>query len=134
MKKDIILPVVEDVGVAVVKEKNQEGGDEWNVYLINFKKEAIEGVLVTSTGYGELEGEARKTSTLRHFLDTINGLSYARIEPIQEEVFGLSNEFWVSFYLNKLMYDKQYIFLAESISETNCIQIPVINKRGVLIK
>ncbi len=134
MKKDIIPPVVENVGVAVVKEKNIEGAEEWNVYLINFKTEAIEGVLVTSTGYGELNGEPRKTSTLRHFLDTVGPGEFVKIEPIQEEVFGLSNEFWVSFFLNKVMYDKQYVFLAESISDANCIKIPLINKKGVFIK
>jgi hypothetical protein len=134
MKKDIIPPVVEDVGVAVVKEKNKEGEEEWNVYLLNFKKEAIEGVLVSSTGYGELNGEKRKTSTLRHFLDTVAPRAYKKIEPIHEEVFGLSNEYWVSFFLHKTMFDKQYVFLAESICETNLINIPLINKKGVLIK
>jgi hypothetical protein len=134
MKKDIIPPVVEDVGVAVVKETNKEGAVEWNVYLLNLKKEAIEGVLVTSTGYGELNGESRKTSTLRHFLDTVGPGAYSKIEPIQEEVFGLSNEYWVSFFQHKTMYDKQYVFLAESICESNLIQIPLINKKGVLIK
>jgi hypothetical protein len=134
MKKDIIPPVVEDIGVAVVKEKNAEGAEEWNVYLINFKPETIEGVLVTSTGYGELNGEPRKTSTLRHFLDTLGPGEFKKIEPIQEEVFALSNEYWVSFYLNKVMHDKQYVFLAESICENNLIKIPLIKKRGVLIR
>ncbi|HEV7231364.1 MAG TPA: hypothetical protein VGO45_08560 [Bacteroidia bacterium] len=134
MKKDIIPPIVEDIGIAVVKEKNAEGADEWNVYLLNFKQEAIEGVLVTSTGYGELNGESRKTSTLRHFLDTVGPGNYVKIEPIHEQVFGLNNEYWLSFYLHKVMYDKQYIFLAESICEANCIKVPLINKKGVLIK
>ncbi len=134
MRKDIIPPVVEEVGVAIVKEKNKEGFDEWNVYLLNFKKEPIEGVLVTSTGYGELNGERRNTSTLRHFLDTVGPGEYSKIEPIQEEVFGLSNEYWVSFFLNKTMYDKQYIFLAESICDANLITIPLMQKKGVLIK
>ena len=31
----------------------------------------MENVLVSSRGYGELEGEARKTSEMRHFLDTV---------------------------------------------------------------
>lgn len=134
MKKDIHPPVVEDIGVAIVKEKNKEGADEWNVYLINFKSEAIEGVLVTSTGYGELNGETRKSSTLRHFLDTIGPGEFAKIEPIQEEVFGLTNEYWVSFFLHNVMYDKQYIFLAESIQEQHFIKVPLLQKKGVLIR
>ncbi|MFI5148486.1 MAG: hypothetical protein ACHQRM_02060 [Bacteroidia bacterium] len=134
MKKDIQPPVVEDIGVAIVQELNDQGVQEWNVYLINYKKEVIEGVLVSSTGYGELNGEPRKTSTLRHFLDTVGPGEYVKIEPIQEEVFGLSNEYWVSFYINNVMYDKQYIFLAESIQEQHFIQVPLLKKKGVLIR
>lgn len=134
MKKDIRLPVVEDIAVAVVKEENDKKEITWNVYLLNLKNETIEGVLVTSTGYGELNGEHRKTSSLRHFLDIVPGKSFVKIEPIMENLFGMSNQYWVSFYLNKEMYDKKYVFLAESITEQNMITIPLINKKGVMIK
>ena len=134
MKKDIIPPEVTGIGITVVKEQNASGEQEWNVYLLNLKNVAIEGVLVTSTGYGLLQGEGRKTSTLRHFLDTIPAQGFAKIEPIMETVFGINNEYWVSFYINKVMYDKKYIFLAESICESNFIKIPLINKKGVMIK
>lgn len=134
MKKDIIVPTVEDVAVAIVKEKNEENVIEWNVYLINLKNETIEGVLVTSSGYGELQGEQRKTSTLRHFLDIVPAQSFIKIEPIMQNLFGMSNQYWVSFYLNKTIYDKKYIFLAESIKEENFTLIPILNKKGVMIK
>ncbi|MGQ0829468.1 MAG: hypothetical protein ACT4ON_13855 [Bacteroidota bacterium] len=134
MKKDISPPLVEDVAVAVVTEQNDLGEKEWNVYLLNLKKQKIEGVLVTSQGYGTFDDEEVKTSTLRHFLDEVNANSFKKIEPIVETVFGLNNEYWVSFYLNKVMYDKKYIFLAESITPENFINIPLINKKGVMIK
>ena len=134
MKKDIVLPEVENVAVAVVKEKNENAEEIWNVYLLNLKDETIEGVLVTSSGYGEFEGEKRQTSTLRHFLDTVPAKSFSKIEPIMENVFGLNNQFWVSFYQHKVMYDKKYVFLAESITNANMITIPLINKKGVMIK
>jgi hypothetical protein len=134
MKKDIVPPEVIDIAVAVVNEQNDMGEMEWNVYLINLKNEKIEGVLVTSKGYGTFEEEEVKTSTLRHFLDEIDAHSFLKIEPILETVFGINNEFWVSFYINKVMYDKKYIFLAESITEKNLITIPLINKKGVMIK
>jgi hypothetical protein len=51
-----------------------------------------------------------------------------------KELFGMTNQFWVSFYLNKEMYDKKYIFLAESITEENMIMIPLIGTKGVMIK
>ena len=96
MIKDINPPLVEGVAVAILKERGEQG-EEWNVYLINLKKETIENVLVTSTGYGMSDDETIKTSTLRHFLNTIPKNSYKKIEPINENLFGLNNEFWVSF-------------------------------------
>ena len=134
MKKDIDIPPVEDIAIAIVKEDNELSQAEWNVYMLNMKNETIEGVLVSSRGYGELNGENKKTATFRHFLDTIAPHNFSKVEMITEELFALSNEFWVSFYINKVMYDKKYIFLAESICEENFIMIPIINKRGVMIK
>ena len=134
MKKDINPPLVTDIALAVIKEKNKEGETEWNVYMLNLKDETIEGVLVSATGYGLIQGENRKTSTLRHFLDTMPPHSFQKVEPIMEDVFGLNNEYWVSFYLNKVMHDKKYIFLAETINETYFTTIPLINKQGVMIR
>ncbi|MBI3136388.1 MAG: hypothetical protein HYZ14_17060 [Bacteroidetes bacterium] len=136
MKEHIKVPKVENVAVAVVKELNEEKTAEvYNVYLLNLKKSIIRNALVSSKGYGQnaTTGEAVKTSTLRHFLGDLDGQSFAKIEPIMEEVFGLSNEYWVSFYENNQILDKKFIFLAESITEENMINVPLINKRGVMI-
>ena len=134
MKKDIVPPVVEDIAVAVVKEENELAEAVWNVYLVNLKKQDIEGVLVSSQGYGVYNEEDVKTSTLRHFLDVVPAKSFSKIEPIVENVFGLNNEYWVSFYINKVMYDKKYIFLPETIKEEYFVMIPVLNKKGVMIR
>lgn len=134
MKKDIPNYSVEDIALAVVKEQSELNEVAWNVYLINLKKQPIEGVLVTSKGYGLINGEDVKTSTLRHFLDTVPPNSFSLIEPIMENIFGLNNEYWISFYQGKIMYDKKYIFLAESITDRNMRTIPIINKEGVMIK
>lgn len=133
MKKDINPPQVVDVHIAIVIETNELGGKEWIAYLVNNKDEKLEGVLVSTRGYGEIDGEAKKTSTFRHSLDEIEPKSFKKIESIPEELFALSNEFWLSFYLDKKMYDKKYIFLPESVSEFNSINIPIINKLGVMI-
>lgn len=134
MRKDIIHPVVEDIALAVVKEENELGQPEWNVYILNLKNEPIKGVLISSKGYGLVNDQSVKTSVLRHLIDEIPARSYAKVEMIIEDVFGLSNEYWVSFYLNKMIYDKKYVFLAESINEDYFINIPLINKKGVMIK
>lgn len=134
MRKDIEIPVVTEIAVAVVNETNELNQEEWNVYMINMKNDQIEGVLVSSRGYGEIANEKRATSELRHFLDVLPAKSFKKIEPIMEDVFGLNNEYWVSFYLDKKMFDKKFIFLPETIRKENCVQIPIINKKGVLIK
>jgi hypothetical protein len=136
MKEHITIPKVENIAVAVVKELNEEKTAEvYNVYLLNLKKNLIRNTLVTSKGYGQnaMTGEGVKTSTLRHFLGDIDGNSFLKIEPIMEEVFGLNNEYWVSFFENNQLFDKKYIFLAESITDENMIMVPIINKRGVMI-
>jgi hypothetical protein len=134
MKKDIPAIIAEGIAVAVVKEQNELNEAVWNVYLLNMKKVAIENVLVSSRGYGEKENQKVETSQLRHFIEAIKPKSYQKIEPIIEDVFGISNQYWVSFYENKTLYDKKYIFLAESIKEDNFITIPILNKQGVMIQ
>ena len=133
MKEDIIHPEVKDIAVAIVKELNEEGEEVWTSYLINMKGVKLEGVLVSSKGYGEINGEKRETSVLRHFLDEVPERSISKIEPIIQEVFGMFNEYWVSFYIEKMMYDKKYIFVPESISVDNFTEIPFLGKRGVMI-
>lgn len=133
MKADIERPEVTDIGVAIVKEKNEVGEDSWNSYLINMKDHAVGMVFVSSRGYGTIQGEKRETSMLRHYLDEVSAHSYRKIEPIMEEVFRFTNEYWVSFFDEGKMFDKKYIFASESISEQNFTLIPVIGKKGVLI-
>jgi hypothetical protein len=132
MIKDIHYPEVTDIAVAVVKDETPEG-DAWTVYLLNLKEIDITGVLVSSKGYGEKDGEEVKTSTLRHFIDGMPAKSYAKIEPIMENVFSLSNEYWVSFYVGNVIHDKKFIFLPETISEQFFTLVPVLNKKGVMI-
>jgi hypothetical protein len=134
MLKDIPQPTVTDVAIAIVKEVNKENAIVWNVYLVNFKPQEITGVLVSSNGYGVINKEEVKTSSLRHFLDTVLGRSFALVEPIMENIFGITNQFWVSFYLEGQIYDKKYIFLPETIREENFISIPILNLNGVMIK
>lgn len=137
MKKDIEIPSVEGVSVAVVKELNEEKTHEvYNVYILNLKEVEITNVMVSSKGYGinSLTEERINTSVLRHFLGTIGAKSVAKIEPIVEEVFGINNEYWVSFFDGDRMFDKKYIFLAETIIESNMIAVPLMEDvRGVII-
>jgi hypothetical protein len=134
MIKDLPQNKVEDIAVAVALEKESAESKIWYVYLINLKDQPIENVLVTSKGYGEKDGEQVKTSTLRHMIPLIEGNATALIEPIDEQTFGLNNEYWVSYYIGRDIYDKKFIFVPESIVEGNFIKLPVLNKVGVMIR
>ena len=133
MKKDLPENIVENVSIAVVMESATPESKNWNVYVINLKNVVIETVLVSSKGYGEKNGEVVKTSILRHSIGDVGSHKYAMIEMIDEHVFGLTNEYWLSYYINGQIYDKKFIFVPESIVESNLIRIPVLNKPGVMI-
>lgn len=135
MKKKLKGPEVEGVSIAAVHELGEDNTMVYNVYLINERNDFLEHVMITSKGYAvnEKTEEKVETNTLRRHLEIIVPESVEKIEPIMEEVMGLNNEYWVSFWIEDILYDKKYIFLPESIDEKNFITIPVINKKGVLI-
>lgn len=135
MKEELKGPKVTDVSVAVVQEVGEENTVIYNVYLINQKEDKLEGVLVTSTGYATAQKTEEQviTSTLRKSLGDVMPKSVQKIEPIMEDLFGLNNEYWVSFWIKDKMYDKKYIFLSETIKEEYFVKIPIIGKKGVLI-
>ena len=132
MIKDIELPVVKNVTLAIAREKDNLLQDEWKVYIINNNDFALENTLVASTGYGERDGERQKTSTLRHFLQTVPAHSTALIEPIDSAVFHLNNEYWVSYYVGTQIYDKRFVFVPDSIHELNLTFIKELNLEGIL--
>ena len=134
MLKDIPKLEVTNLILAAVKEETETGAVEWNVYLVNMYDEQINNVLVSSKGYGNHEGKDVKTSVLRHMIGNVDQKDYAKVEMITDELFGLNNEYWVSFYVGKNIYDKKYVFLPESIKDENMSLIPVLNKPGVMLR
>jgi hypothetical protein len=136
MKKDIPILKVEDLAVAIVPRLEYEEDYEefWDTWLINLKNEPIRSVLVNSRGYGILDGEERRTSTLRFFWDEIGAMEAVKIEPVQKAVFELASEYWVSFSFKNYLYDKKYVFVAGSLDAMNFTEIPLLNRKGVMIK
>ncbi len=131
MKKDIDFEAVTDVAVSVVYDDEQNG---WYVYLINLKKEYIENVFVTSTGYKQEENKvAQKTSTFRQYLGDIAPRTAMKIEAIMPELFSFTNEYWVSFYVGEKIFDKQYIFVSGSIQNEFMREVPILGLNGVMI-
>lgn len=136
MIKDIPILKVENLAVAVVPRMDHEEDHEefWDTWLINLKDEPIRSVLVNSRGYGIIDGEERRTTTLRYFWEEIGPNEVVKIEPVQKAVLGIANEYWISFSLNDYLYDKKYVFVAGSLDEMNFTEIPLLNRKGVMIK
>ena len=133
MIKDIEFPEVEAVSVAVVQSKTETGDNEWKVYVINKGKNTLENLMISSKGYGKNEKkEEQKTSILRHFIGDLESGEFGLVEPIDSQVFHLFNEYWVSFYIGKKVYDKKFIFVPDSIKDENLTKIPIINEQGIL--
>lgn len=126
-----ILPV-EGVQVAIVKQVSILNEENWSVYLINHNDFEIDNILVVTKGYGNINGEEKKTSVLRHMIDNVSARSVGLIELIQKELFVLNNEFWVSYFVGKQIYDKKFVFVEGSINDENLVQIPFMEEKGVL--
>ncbi len=135
MREELKSPKAENVKMVVVPETNEEGGIQHYVYLLNLRDDIMEGIIIASKGYGEdlNTGEKIKTSTLRHSLEVLLPNEAAKIEPIMEEVFGLTNEYWVSFWIEDVLYDKKFIFLPETIDKKNFIEIPKLGGKGIMV-
>jgi hypothetical protein len=131
MKKDIEIPKVEDVYIAVVNEYNDiYKTQDWNAYIINDKTEDLDIIIIVTNGYSE----DKITSTFRKKLDKLPAKSYAKIELMQEELFALNNQFKVSFFQGNKMFDKTYLFRKNTINLKALQPIPLMEARGVLVK
>lgn len=131
MKKDIHIPEVTDVFVAVVQEQHPEyKTDDWNAYIINNKDVDLETVLIVSRGYSE----EKITPVMRHTITLLPARSYAKIEFLQNDVLALNNEFKITFFEGNHMLDKTYLFRKHTINEKALQTIPLMQLKGVLVK
>jgi hypothetical protein len=131
MKKDLQIPLVSGVEIAVVYEYNElYKTNDWNVYIINNNNIDIEMIVIVSQGFSE----TKKSSLLRKKLDTLPANSFAKVEFIQPELFVLNNRFQVSFFENNQLKDKTFLFEKNTIKERGLRMIPEIKKRGILAK
>lgn len=135
MREELKGPKVENVSIALVEIPLENNEKEYIVYLLNLREDIIEGIIVASTGYGEnpITGEQVKTSTLRRGIELMLPNEAARIEPIMPELFHLTNEFWVSFWIDDVMYDKRFLFLPGSIKQEDFKMIELLGQKGIML-
>ena len=131
MKKDIQIPVVENVYIAVVNEYNDiYKTQDWNAYIINDKDVDLDMVLIVTSGYSD----DKMTSIFRKKQDKLPRKSYAKIELMQEDLFALNNQFKVTFFEGNAMFDKTYTFRKNTINLNALQAVPLMEARGVLVK
>jgi hypothetical protein len=131
MKKDIEIPIVKGVYMAITHDYNKIfKTNDWNAYLINDKDEPIEMILIVSHGY---DGEI-SSSTMRHKLENLPAKSGAKIELMQDEVLKLNNEFKLTFFADNTLYEKTFLFKKNSIKQDALHTIQILNKQGVIAK
>ena len=74
MKKDIHIPKVEDVFIAVVQEQHLEyKTNDWNAYIINNKDVDLDTVLIVSKGYSEEKITPVFAPTIEEFIFVLFG-------------------------------------------------------------
>jgi len=131
MKKDLQIPLVSGVEIAMVYEYNElYKTDDWNVYIINNNNVDMEMIVIVSQGFSK----TKKSTLLRKKLDNLPANSFAKVEFIQPELFVLNNRFQVSFFENNQLKDKTFLFKQNTIKEGSLRMIPEIKKRGILAK
>jgi hypothetical protein len=135
MKKDITIPEVENVFVAAVQEWSDDFMEKvWFIYLVNDSDFNIESVMVVSKAFGTVDGEMKKTSLLRHAFVEIPAVSVVKVEMLEKSVTTLNNEFMVTFFIGNTLYDKKFTFNANSISESNVEEVPILFVDGVIVR
>ncbi len=131
MKKDIQIPKVEGVYIAIVNEYNNiYKTQDWNAYIINDKEVDLDMVIIVTSGYSK----EKTTSIFRKKLDKLPKKSYAKIELMQEPLFALNNTFKVSFFEGNTMFDKTYLFRENTINVKAMQQLPLMETKGILVK
>lgn len=131
MKKDIKIPEVKDVCVAVVQEQHLEyKTQDWNAYIINNSDVDLETVLIVSQGYTD----KKMTPPMRHTIALLPARSYAKIEYLQDKVLELNNEFKITFFEGNQMFDKTYLFRKNTINQKALQAVPLMQLKGVLVK
>lgn len=135
MRKDISIPEVENVFLAAVSQWSDDFmSNVWNVYLINDSDFTLDSVMVVSKAFGTIDGTMKKTSLLRHAFTEIPAVSVAKVEMIETSVLALNNEFMVTYFIGSTLYDKKFVFRANSITTDAQEEVPILFTDGVIVR
>ncbi|MGB0777478.1 MAG: hypothetical protein ACPGR7_05565 [Flavobacteriaceae bacterium] len=132
MRKDIKIPVVKDVHMAIVSQFNEEFKvDDWYAYVINKSDMDLETVLIVSKGFNEEQN--KETSLMRHKIEKLPAGSAAKVELIQEELLEkMDNVFNLTYFAKDRLYDKQFEFKRGTVNFETITEIPEIGLKGLI--
>lgn len=135
MKKDIIIPEVENVFLAAVQEWSDDFMEKvWYIYLVNDSDFNLDSVMVVSKAFGTIDGEMKKTSLLRHAFMEVPAVTFVKVEMVEKSVLALNNEFMVTFFIGNTLYDRKYTFRANSITPDYVEEVPLLFVDGVIVR
>lgn len=135
MKSDIIISEVENVFIAAVQEWSDDFMEKvWYAYLVNDSDFNLDGVMIVSKAFGTIDGEMKKTSLLRHAYVEVPAVSVVKIEMLEKSVLTLNNEFMVTFFIGEKLYDRKFIFRANSITPDYVEEVPILFVDGVIVR
>ena len=135
MKSDINIPEVENVFIAAVQEWSDDFMEKvWYAYLVNDSDFNLDGVMIVSKAFGTIDGEMKKTSLLRHAYVEVPAVSVVKIEMLEKSVLALNNEFMVTFFIGNTLYDRKFIFKANSITPDYVEEVPLLFVDGVMVR
>lgn len=135
MKKDIIIPEVENVFLAAVQEWSDDFMEKvWYAYLVNDSDFNLDSVMIVSKAFGTIDGEMKKTSLLRHAFIEVPAVSVVKIEMLEKSVLALNNEFMVTFFIGDKLYDRKFTFRANSITPDYVEEVPILFVDGVIMR
>lgn len=133
MKLEELRKKASGIAIAAIVTNEETPEEKWSVHIINLNDFPLENVLINSFGFGNVDGEEIKTSQLRHYIELISGNSSQQIELITEEVFHLNNQYMVTYYIDKNIFDKKFIFEPYSIDKSKAQPIDDLNAKGILL-
>ena len=128
MKQDINIPEIKNVTVVI---KPEDGGDHWSVHLVNSNRFILKDILVASKGYSQKAPGREETSVIRQFFETLEAKASMQIELIDPEVFHLFNEYGVTYYIDKEIYFKKFVFVPDSSTLENLIENEILGTKAV---
>ncbi len=135
MKSDISIPTVENVFLAAVQEWSDDFMEKvWYIYLVNDSDFNLDSVMIVSKAFGTIDGEMKKTSLLRHAFMQVPAVSVVKVEMVEKSVLQLNNEFMVTYFIGNTLYDKKYIFKAQSITPDYVEEVPILFVDGVIVR